>query len=34
MGFGFSGLVDFVRGSYQFGFLFHIVPQPEEGKPA
>jgi mitochondrial import receptor subunit TOM40 len=30
MGFGFSGLVDFARGDYKFGFLFHIVPQPED----
>merc|ERR1712098_878953 len=31
MGFGFSGSVDFLKDDYKFGFLFHIVPQPEEG---
>jgi mitochondrial import receptor subunit TOM40 len=31
MGFGFSGLVDFARGDYKFGFLFHIVPSDEPG---
>merc|ERR1711964_144422 len=32
MGFGFSGSVDFLKDDYKFGFLFHIVPQPEEGQ--
>merc|ERR1719453_1379251 len=29
MGFGFSGLVDFARGDYKFGFLFHMVPSDD-----
>jgi mitochondrial import receptor subunit TOM40 len=33
MGFGFSGLVDFARGDYKFGFLFHIVPSDEGAPP-
>lgn len=32
MGFGFSGVADFFKGKYQFGFLFNVVPQPDEGK--
>ena len=29
MGFGVSGLIDYVRGDYKFGFMMHIVPQGE-----
>jgi mitochondrial import receptor subunit TOM40 len=29
MGFGVSGMIDYVSGDYKFGFMMHIVPQPE-----
>ena len=29
MGFGVSGMIDYVRNEYKFGFMMHIVPQPE-----
>jgi mitochondrial import receptor subunit TOM40 len=29
MGFGVSGLIDYVKGDYKFGFMMHIVPQPD-----
>lgn len=29
-GFGFSGTADFVKNKYQFGFLFNVVPPPED----
>ncbi|XP_026189710.1 mitochondrial import receptor subunit TOM40-1 [Cyclospora cayetanensis] len=28
-GFGVSGLIDYWRGTYKFGFLMHVVPPPE-----
>jgi len=31
MGFGLSGMVDYVRGDYKFGFMMHIFP-PQEGE--
>jgi mitochondrial import receptor subunit TOM40 len=30
MGFGLSGMIDYVRGDYKFGFMMHVVPQPEQ----
>jgi len=32
MGFGMSGLIDYVRSDYKFGFMMHIMPPPE-GQP-
>jgi mitochondrial import receptor subunit TOM40 len=29
MGFGVSGMIDYVKGDYRFGFMMHIAPQPE-----
>jgi mitochondrial import receptor subunit TOM40 len=29
MGFGVSGAIDYVKSDYRFGFMMHIVPQPE-----
>lgn len=29
MGFGVSGMIDYIRGDYKFGFMMHIVPQSE-----
>jgi mitochondrial import receptor subunit TOM40 len=29
MGFGLSGMIDYVRGDYKFGFMMHVVPPPE-----
>ncbi|EER18361.1 conserved hypothetical protein [Perkinsus marinus ATCC 50983] len=34
MGFGISGMVDFVKGDYRFGFMMHMVPQPEDAAAA
>mmetsp|Transcript_17729 Transcript_17729/g.17559 ORF Transcript_17729/g.17559 Transcript_17729/m.17559 type:complete len:100 (-) Transcript_17729:55-354(-) len=34
MGFGISGMVDFVKGDYRFGFMMHMVPQPEDAGAA
>lgn len=31
-GFGFSGMIDYVRGDYKFGVVMHVLPQPE-GQP-
>lgn len=31
MGFGLSGQIDYARGDYKFGFMMHVVPQPEGG---
>lgn len=28
-GFGFSGMIDYVRGDYKFGVLMHVQPPPE-----
>jgi len=28
-GFGVSGVIDYWRGDYKFGFMMHVVPQPE-----
>ena len=33
MGFGLSGMIDYVRGDYRFGFMMHVVPQPEQQPP-
>jgi len=30
MGFGLSGMIDYVRGDYKFGFMMHVVPPPEQ----
>ena len=32
MGFGLSGMIDYVKGDYKFGFMMHVVPQPEGGQ--
>jgi len=31
-GFGFSGMIDYVRGDYKFGVMMHVLPQPEPGQ--
>jgi len=31
-GFGFSGMIDYVRSDYKFGIVMHVLPQPE-GQP-
>jgi len=31
-GIGFSGMVDYARGDYKFGFMMHVLPQPEQGQ--
>jgi mitochondrial import receptor subunit TOM40 len=31
MGFGVSGIIDYPKSDYRFGFMMHIVPQPTEG---
>jgi len=31
-GFGFSGMIDYVRGDYKFGVVMHVQPPPE-GQP-
>jgi len=28
-GFGVSGVIDYWRGDYKFGFMMHVLPQPE-----
>lgn len=28
-GFGVSGMIDYIKGDYKFGFMMHVVPQPE-----
>lgn len=33
MGFGVSGMIDYVNEDYKFGFMMHIAPQPEQGQP-
>lgn len=33
MGFGLSGMIDYVKGDYKFGFMMHVVPQPEQPQP-
>jgi mitochondrial import receptor subunit TOM40 len=30
MGFGVSGAIDYLKGDYKFGFMMHIVPQPDQ----
>ncbi len=30
MGFGLSGMIDYMRGDYKFGFMMHVVPPPEQ----
>jgi len=30
-GFGVSGVIDYWRGDYKFGFMMHVIPQPEGG---
>lgn len=32
-GFGVSGLIDYWRGTYKFGFLMHVVPPPDTSQP-
>jgi|EP00927_Polykrikos_kofoidii_P079772 mitochondrial import receptor subunit TOM40 len=31
-GYGFSGMIDYVRGDYKFGVLMQVLPQPEQGQ--
>jgi len=31
-GVGFSGMIDYARGDYKFGFMMHVIPQPEQGQ--
>jgi len=31
-GIGFSGTIDYARGDYKFGFMMHVLPQPEQGQ--
>eukprot|EP00927_Polykrikos_kofoidii_P029471 TRINITY_DN25488_c0_g1_i1.p1 TRINITY_DN25488_c0_g1~~TRINITY_DN25488_c0_g1_i1.p1 ORF type:complete len:360 (-),score=65.10 TRINITY_DN25488_c0_g1_i1:300-1379(-) len=31
-GYGFSGMIDYVRGDYKFGVLMQMLPQPEQGQ--
>jgi len=31
-GIGFSAMVDYPRGDYKFGFMMHVLPQPEQGQ--
>lgn len=33
MGFGVSGMIDYMRGDYKFGFMMHVVPQPDQQQP-
>jgi len=33
-GFGVSGVIDYWRGDYKFGFMMHVVPQPEGSGPS
>jgi len=33
-GFGFSGMIDYVKGDYKFGVVMHVLPQPEGQPPA
>jgi mitochondrial import receptor subunit TOM40 len=30
MGFGLSGMIDYIRNDYKFGFMMHVVPPPEQ----
>lgn len=30
-GFGLSGMIDYMRSDYKFGFMLHMMPGPEEG---
>jgi len=32
-GFGFSGMIDYIRGDYKFGIMMHVLPQPEQPPP-
>lgn len=31
-GFGFSGMIDYMRGDYKFGVMMHVLPQQEPGQ--
>jgi len=31
-GIGFSGMIDYARSDYKFGFMMHVLPQPEPGQ--
>jgi mitochondrial import receptor subunit TOM40 len=33
VGFGFSGMIDYVRGDYKFGVVMHVLPQPDQQPP-
>ena len=30
MGFGLSGSIDYMKNDYKFGFMMHVVPQPDQ----
>ena len=30
MGFGLSGMIDYVNDQYKFGFMMHMMPPPED----
>jgi len=32
-GFGISGMIDYIRGDYKFGFMLQMYPAPEEAPP-
>lgn len=32
-GFGFSGVIDYVKSDYKFGMVMHFLPQPEQPPP-
>lgn len=33
VGFGFSGMIDYVKGDYKFGVVMHVLPQPDQPPP-
>jgi mitochondrial import receptor subunit TOM40 len=33
VGFGFSGMIDYMRGDYKFGVVMHVLPQPDQQPP-
>jgi mitochondrial import receptor subunit TOM40 len=33
VGFGFSGMIDYIRGDYKFGVVMHVLPQPDQQPP-
>lgn len=30
VGFGFSGMIDYMKGDYKFGVVMHVLPQPDQ----